>query len=442
MDVLLEAITKSIMHLKKLDEVFSSEKYPEESEYKSVKENIRRVCTEGEIRFADEFYVGGKEKPRRPKYSRVMILSDIVTYIVSGRGYFYAVRSEENMSRFLKLILFLINQLMLFDSMTTNVKLRKKFLQAMEETFDETDLFKQELMKKEHKALKAYNGPIGFPIKEFNPGRTVFEELGEQTSEEDKCQELLENYYDSLLPKALGLWGELLTYAYLLRQKVGYVLPLLLTQQLISGIPRKKLAVPDILIIPFNIQNERMFGVEIGIGKETQSTEFFALTGITPTTKANADNPKRCTLCGKWMLFCPVVIERYSNLSCRIDNFKSSIKCLKDCNVYRAEEILGGKCPYAMHRGGNPQNVIMKMGSSRRAGETYHFHLRCLLRDPTGKNNIAKSKIMTYYPFVSGLEKVEKLVENKDLIIKELKKSLKEKERMIEELETSRQLTF
>jgi len=440
MDIILDALSKSIIHMQLLDKVFSKEDYPEKPEYLWLKKQIKTLNEQGKTKFTEELYVGGKEKPRAPKYSRVMILSDIVTYIISGRGYFYAVKSEENMSNFIRLILVFVNQLMLFDSLTTNVQLRKRFLKTLEESFDETDLFKDDCMRKEHEALVSYDGPIGFPITEFNPTNTLFQKLEEENAE--KCQEMLENYYDSLLPKALGLWGELLTYAYLLRQKVGYVLPLLLTQQLISGYPRKKLAVPDILVIPFHIEKDRIFGIEIGGGKETQSTEFFAITGITAATKANANNPKRCTICGKWMLFCPVAIERYSDLKYEITKLSSPIKCVNECDKFSKEQILAGECPYAMHKGGNPENVIMKMESSKSAGDTYHFHLRCILNDPRGSQNIDETKILTYYPFVGGLEKVEKSIENKDLIIKKLRKALKEKEKIINNLEKTGQRTL
>ena len=63
----------------------------------------------------------------------------------------------------------------------------------------------------------------------------------------------METWFDSLFPKNIGLWGELLVYAYLLRKKIGFVFPLLLTQYLISGNYDNILKVPDFLIIPFNI---------------------------------------------------------------------------------------------------------------------------------------------------------------------------------------------
>jgi len=177
MDIILDALSKSVIHLKLLDQVFSKENYPEKPEYIWLKRQIERINEERKTKFTEELYVGGKEKPRRPKYSRVMILSDIVTYIFSGRGYFYAVKSEENMSKFIRLILVLVNQLMLFDSMTTNVELRKRYLETLEDSFDETDLFKEDNMRREHEALMSYDGPIGFPIKEFNPKEIICKKL-------------------------------------------------------------------------------------------------------------------------------------------------------------------------------------------------------------------------------------------------------------------------
>jgi hypothetical protein len=135
------------------------------------------------------------------------------------------------------------------------------------------------------------------------------------------------------------------------------------------------------------------------------------------------------------MLFCPLAIDRYSDLNQEIIGLKKPIKCVDECDRYSRDEIIAGECPYAMHRGGNPANYIMEMKSSKTAGASYHFHLRCLLSDPVGKENIDEKKIRTYYPYVSGLEKLERTVQNKDSKILQLEKELKEKEDIIESLE-------
>lgn len=428
MDEILDSLRKSVEHLEILDKIFSSEDYPEKTEYLELKKEIKEISdTDPFFKFTDELYVGGKKGRGIKAYGRQMILSDIVTYIISGRGYFYASRNEETMRAFIKLILKLTNQLMLFDSLTNNVNLRKKFLGRLESKFGDS-LFKEEVIKREHEALKLHDSPIGFPVKDPDISDDVKGILNET---EKKTITHLENYYDSLLPKPLGLWGELLVYAYLLRQRMGYVLPLLLTQKLISGYYDEVLKVPDFILIPFTT-GKPVFGIEVGAGKETQSTPFYAITGIKPATKANANNPKRCIICGKWMLFCPVAIERYSDLDFKIDDLSKPIKCLEECNKFTREEILQGKCPFAMVQGADPENYVMIMKGNK---SKYHFHLRCVLKDRKASRNISEAKILTYYPYVSGLEEVEFLVKTDLEKIRSLEDEVADRDQKIKNLE-------
>jgi len=230
MDVFLDALMKSVMHLKIIDEVLSKEEYNEKDLYLKIKNDIKKLNGKtGFHKFSDEIYVGGK-KAGKKGYGRQMILSDLITYIIAGRGYFYAVKSKEAMQNFIKITLNVINQLMIFDSLTTNVELRKRVLLELEKRIGK-DFFKEEERKKEHEALKVYNGPIGLPLENFEPSEEVLQIL---SCDKKEAQKRLENWFDSLLPKELGLWGELIVYVYLLRQKMGYILPLLLTQYLIS----------------------------------------------------------------------------------------------------------------------------------------------------------------------------------------------------------------
>ena len=173
----------------------------------------------------------------------------------------------------------------------------------------------------------------------------------------------------------------------------------------------------------FEYSSTTFFGIEVGAGKDVQSGNFSIVTGIPTATKANADNPKRCCICGKWMLFCPKVVEEYSNLDKDISDLKKPIKCLEECNIYKREEILNGKCFYAMHKAGKPENFVMQMPSS----SVYHFHLNCLMNDPDGAHDVTESKIVMYYPYVGGLEEFEKLHADETVIqskIDELKNQL------------------
>lgn len=424
MDILLDSLMKSVRHLQVIDEAFSEENYQDKDLYLGIKDKIKLLNKKTGFLFSDEIYVGGKKGGKRG-YGRQMILSDIITYIIAGRGYFYAVKSKECMETFIEITLNIINQLMFFDSLTTNIELREKVLDKLREAIG-GDFFKEEARYQEYRALKVYDGAIGLPLEEFRPDKKVLIIL---SSNKKEARKRLENWFDSLLPKELGLWGELIVYVNLLRQKMGYVLPLLLTQYLVSGYHDNILKVPDFLIIPFNIE-EKTFGIEVGGGKETQSTKFSNLTGITIATKANADNPKRCPICGTWILFCPMIIKRFCNQDFEILNMSAPVKCLDECDIYQdKEDIMRGKCPFSSVKGIRPENHVMEFKYSPTA---YHFHLRCALKDTEASKDIKRNNIVTYYPYIKGLEDIEGLIrEDKEYIIGKLKKKVKELEKKL-----------
>lgn len=424
MDIILKAMKKSIVHLQIIDSVFSTSEYPEKDIYLKLKEEIQELDNVfPSNRFTEEFYVGGKKRNTRAQngFSRQMILSDIIQYIINGRGYFYAIKSKEAMKAYIKIILNLLTQLMIFDSCVVEVELRNRILKELTKSLG-SDLYKNEENKKQYEALLIHDSYVGFPIKEPSINPEVLAKLGLNDTEINKALKNLGNYYDSLFPKILGLWGEILVYLYLLRKNLGFIFPLLLNQRLLSGNHKVFLKPPDFLLQPFG--KEGYFGIEVGAGKDIQSGDFSIITGIPTATKANTDNPKRCCICGKWMIFCPKVINEYSDIDFKIEDFEKPIKCIEDCVYFTKEEILNGNCPYAMHKGGNPKNVIMKMTGSR-----YHFHLKCMLNDPNGKNQINESKILIYYPYVIGLENFENINIDVDLIdqkIDKLKKLISE----------------
>ena len=424
MDIFLKSLKKSIKHLEIIDEVFSNSDYEDKEIYKKIKENISEYNSKLPFNnFNEELYVGGKKRnsSNNQGYGRQMILSDIVEYIINGRGYFYAIRNQEAMKSYLRIIIEIVNQLMIMDSIVVNIDIRKQILEKLKEGIGEEDFFKEDDRKKEHEALLLHNQPIGFPLEKLNVSDDVLAKLGLNINEKNKAIKKLETYYDSLLPKtAGGLWGELLTYAYLLRLNVGFIFPLLLNQRLLTGEHNVFLKPPDLLLLPYGKQT--FYGIEVGAGKDVQSGNFSIITGLPTATKANMDNPKRCCICGKWMLFCPKVVEEYSDPEKEIISMKKPIKCLIDCTKFSKEEILDGKCSFAMHKGGSPKKYLMQM-----KGSTYHFHLHCLLNDEDGKNQISENKIVSYYPYILGLEEFEKMDIDPlevDKKIEELKKYL------------------
>lgn len=413
MEELLNNLELSVKHLKVLDSIFTIEDYPEKDIYIKLKETLSKADEGFQNRFCEELYVGGKKRNNvsNTGFGRQMILSDVIQYIVNGRGYFFAMRNKESMQAYIKMILNLTNQLMIFDSAVTNPVLRRKILTKLKDELGDV-VCKDEERLAEYNALLKYDGYLGFPISaEPEVSEEIRNIIG--VSDSGKALKRMELYYDSLFPKPLGLWGEILVYSYLLRMNIGFVFPLLLTQRIITGNTGVFLKPPDFLILPFG--KEHFYGIEVGSGKDIQSGNFSIITGMPTATKANADNPKRCCVCGKWMLFCPQSIEDYSNFENKIENIQKPIKCLTECKTYSKEDILSGKCSYAMHKGGQPQDYIMEMKSS-----TYHFHLNCMLNDKSGKDQIIESKVLTYYPYVSGLEEMEQMQLDKDLIQKQI----------------------
>jgi len=361
-----------------------------------------------------------------------MILSDIIEYIINGRGYFYAIKNKEAMKIYFRIILNIINQLMIFDSIVVETEVRKKLLEDLKNNIGD-DFFKEDDRRKEHEALLLHNSPIGLPLRNLEVSNEVLEKLGLTEADKEKAIKKLEEYYDSILPKtAGGLWGELIVYLYILRNNLGFVFPLLLNQRLLTGETKVYLKPPDMLLLPYGQQT--FYGIEVGGGKEVQSGNFSIITGLSTATKANMDNPKRCCICGKWMLFCPQVVEDYSDIDKKIENVQKPLKCLKDCRLFTKEQILEGKCSYAMHKGGNPENYVMKM-----KGETYHFHLNCLRADPRGSQDVSENNIVAYYPYVKGLEEFESMKIDPVIInqkIEELKKylsAINEKEENLED---------
>lgn len=433
MKKILERLNKSIKHLEILDKEFREENYPEKEIYLEISKEIDRLDKENQNNeFSEELYVGGKRRngANMQGYGRQMILSDIIQYIINGRGYFYAIRSKENMERYVKIILNLMNQLMLFDALTTNISLREEVLRELKDEISD-DFFKEDYTRILHDTLIKYGKPIGLPLNKKEISEEIKTDLGVTT--DNQAIKKLEDYYDSLVPKPLGLWGELLVYLHFLRHRTGYILPLLLSQRLITGYHNDFIKPPDFLLLPF-AEKLNLMGIEVGSGKDTQSGNFSTTTGIPTSTKVNADNPKRCCICGKWMLFCSLAIKRYSDFSYEIKDDSKPIKCLNDCELYKPGEIMAGKCPFAMHRGGNPKEHIMEMKGDK---NKYHFHLNCVLKDSQSKDNISDSKIITYYPYIKGLEWLEKIKNYKrdyQIEIEQLRKELIDKEKELEKI--------
>lgn len=415
---------KSIEHLNVIDQVFATENYPDKQSYLALRKAIQDLNTKaGPVSFTDELYVGGKKGAGEKGYGRQMLLSDIFEYIINGRGYLFAEKSANHRKFFLKMIFCLLNQLIIWDSLTVNSKLRKKVLHELESKIVD-DFFKEDDMARAHKALMKFDGDVGFDVADSPLGK------------DEKRR--LDDYFDSLLPKtAGGLWNELLVYIYLLRLNVGYILPLLLNQRLLSK--DDSMTPPDFLFIA---KEGDIFGIEVGGGKGTQSSLFQQkVRGIRMLTTENPYIPRRCPICGTWILFCDKVINDFSAID---ENplliVKEDIRCAHDCNLFSYDDVLNGKCPFTQYRG--PIDEDRKTRQKLKYDSSYyHYHFSCVLKveDKTALRTIGKqrkrfekhikkhgetpkncthstmkiTRLKANYPYVDGLEEFEKLPKEK-----------------------------
>lgn len=371
---LLKKLNDSVKHLESLHDVFSkSDNYEladQEFTYKIYKENdneLKKLLEE--LDMYSELY---------SERCRQMILSDLYEYILLGRGY-YALKKQKDKQSFIATILRVVNLLMCYEAITVSNKLRRK---VIEELGKKIPAIKQE---EKYDDLINFIGNIGLP------GTYADKVLG--------------RYFDKILPKtAGGLWHELLVYIFLLRNNVGFIIPLLLTQRFIGY--ERNIVPPDFLILT---HQKNIYGIEVGIKKEIQSGSFALQTNIPTATldTINSRNSDRCPACLKWIQFCPHVINNYADFEKKIESIQ--VKCLDECSIYNKEEILAGKCKYAKY---SRNRATTKVFTHHDFADGYHYHYCCVLE---GVSEIMKNKIIeaedstaikTHYPYYAGLEEL------------------------------------
>src|SRR3989338_6999579 len=205
-------LIKSVKHLQVLHKTFTSKRNftdPLDFElYKDNKHQLEKLLSNPEFEFYQQLYNTD---------TRQMILADVIEYIFFARGLFSIEGNKPETKKlkkglFIKNILYFVNLLMLYESMTIDNKLRKRFLLNISKYIPS---IKDE---KNFVRLRNFNGKIGLKKDDID------------------ADENLNSYFDKMLPKtAGGLWHELLVFAFLLRNDLGYVIPLLLNQRILSG---------------------------------------------------------------------------------------------------------------------------------------------------------------------------------------------------------------
>lgn len=380
-----EKLKQSVKHLETLFEVFNDkDNFEKEEDFENHKINLDKfkdvisrseaIISPSEVGFFNQLY---------SIKNRQMILADVLEYMFLSRVLFFLIPRYNNLNVrkskvevFIKSILYFVNMLMDYEIMTVDNKMRKNFLEKLHISIPEIEY-------EEHfQTLLDYTGIVGLP------------------SDVTDAPKELNRYFDKLLPKtAGGLWHELLVFVFLLRNDLGYIVPLLLQQKLISG--SGILTPPDFLIIT---PNKNIYGIEVGTKKEIQSGSFSLITNI-PTATIDTENSRcsdRCPICKKWIQFCDKVIGDYSRIDITID--KVEVKCLEDCQILPKEEILNGKCPYAKYSR-NKTQTIDHLYTTR-----LHYHYKCVLENlsDTDRTRLIEiedtTAIKTHYPHYQGLE--------------------------------------
>lgn len=322
MEKVYKSLINSVEHLKILDEIFSvPDNYSDKKDYQLYAENLEKFSEiDKEINFSQELY---------SQYGRQMKLADVIEYIFFSRGIFSVINDrnqliEENIPKFLELVLRFTNLLMLYEITTTDQKIRKAFLLKIKKNIKEVG------DEKDFDKLLNWDKWVGLTEKETPKGAPS-------------------EYFDSILPKtAGGLWHEMLVYAFILRYDIGYIFPLLLHQKIVSL--NKKLSPPDLIIL--RKDTKRYFGIEIGNLKERQSGGFMVPSGIpvVPLDTMNCRISDRCPTCKKWIGICPKVIKDFSDPKHKIN--RTEVRCLYDCDRYTLAEKIDGKCPYIKYFNG------------------------------------------------------------------------------------------
>jgi hypothetical protein len=375
MKKLLYRLATSVKHLQVLDDVF----YKNHKVYKSISDKLNAppfntVMEEIEL----QIYAGGKKvRGSGHKLARQMILGDLMQYIFTGRAFYYGTYSTQHLNDFLKLILYTVNQILIYDSITVNSNIRTYYIKELEKRIPLSILYEKTGDQVVANILKRNPIKIG--------------QTGWSTS--------IDLFVDSILPKTLGNPKELIVFAELIQLKKGIIIPLLLVQRTF-GI-KDPIAPPDFLIIK---PNKDIFGIEVGYAKEGQSREFTLRTSI-PTMAVDLKNNmhNRCPKCGEFILYCDRVIEAFvdGTLHHSLDPITGRNLCIA-CPKFRK-----GRCKFSNYYGFASINDFAGTPLKK---SNYHFHSACVLKDsfpfrnrPTPINSLLDT-FFAQIPEIQGLE--------------------------------------
>lgn len=363
---LLRALKTSTKHLNILHNSFEKH-YPI---YAEISKKIENLSLIDELR--KEIYFGGKKRGRQG-YGRQMILGDLLQYIFTGRGYYFATRGDEFFEEFIRVLMYVSNLLILMEDISVDANLRNKILEDLDKELGKDFCEDNEELEK-FKRLKNYEGII----------------LGKEGKEH-------EDFFDSILPKRVGGVSELLVYAYLIRKNYGYVVPLLQAQRLLGN--QRYIIPPDFLLLR---SKGEIFGIEVGVGKERQVSSFSTITSIPVFTVTvgsfEQPQPFRCGKCRKWIIYCDKVIEACA----KNEDVSAEGNPLHYINCRKCENFDNGECPFIVYYG----EAYDYAGNVRKL----RYHYSCVKDDVIVRKRLKrarKPKLIAPIPWVDGLEYIK-----------------------------------
>ncbi len=372
MKILLDKLAISVNHLKCLDDVFRNNN----PLYSKVEDSMILALGTNLKDISQELYAGGKS---RGGLNRQMILGDVIEYIFSGRAYYYAAKSKDNFNQFATLVLYCVNQLLIFDTITVNPAIRRVYIEKLEEVIGLDQLYEKEGDRELANELKHSNVVIW-------------------QADWDR----FDVFVDSLLPKTLGAPKELVVFLELIRLNKGLIIPLLLIQRLFGD--GKAIAPPDFLLLK---RNREIFGIELGYAKEGQSREFSVRTSI-PTFGVDLANHmhNRCPKCGENILYCDTVIKNYSDgtLWSKLDE-NMRFKCGDSCPNFN-----GRFCVFANYYGKYKGDCFYGAQNPGDDKKVMHYHAQCVIDDSYEFRNAPKrisdhiNDFFSQIPAVEGLD--------------------------------------
>lgn len=383
MKLILDKLGISIEHLKCLDEVFL--------QYNTEYQRIDSILNSAEFepiykKISKELYAGGKTAANsRIKFNRQMILGDVIEYIFSGRAYYYAAESKENLNHFYKLIIYSVNQLLLYDTITINPLLRRYYIERLEQTIPREYLYEKQGDENLATLIKRSN------IKIWENGWDKFDA-----------------FIDSLLPKTLGAPKELIVFGEFIRLQIGIIIPLLLIQRIFGN--KNPIAPPDFLILK---NNREIYGIEVGYKKELQSREFSIRTSI-PTFAVDLKNNmhNRCPKCGENILYCDIVIENYANGT--LDNIITERNGIRRVYCDTCENFNDGDCIFSNYHGRiNGRDFINR---TIEKDKKRHYHVHCIKEQTYNYRrtlvNIFATHIGEFFAQIPEIDGIESLINN------------------------------